>query len=279
MLKPLILLFTNGGLSVAMAATLSIGVAQSKGDFRIDGSTIVGNSTLFEGNLIETNSTRSILQMPDAHIALSPESRAKVFRDRTILERGTGVIMEADKHVIEANTLRIAPASKESVIQVEITGPSQVAVASRKGSAEIRNAAGALVASLNPGKTLAFNAQAGAPTSVTMSGQVVSRGGNYFLTDTTTNVTVQLEGSDVARYAGKDVTINGSIVSGSQPAGGASQLVHITSITRLSAGGSGVGGGVSTLTKVAVISGVSAAGTIIGLAAAGSFTGTTTVSR
>lgn len=281
MLKPLILLFTGSSLSVAMAASLSIGFVQSTGNFRIDGSTILGNSTLFEGTQVETSLARSVLQLPSAQITLSPESSAKVFHDHTILEKGTSLLKESNSHRIEAKTLRIAPVSRESIIQVEITGPSQVAIASRRGSAEVRNSAGVLVASLRPGAALSLNAQAAATTTVTMSGQVVSRNGNYFLTDTTTNVTVQLEGPDVAKFSGKQVVINGSITSGSQPAGGASQVIHVTSITNLAAGGAAPAAvsGLSALAKGAIIAGVSAAGAVVGLAAAGSFTSTTPVSR
>lgn len=281
MLKPLVLFFAGGSLSVAMAATLSIGFVQSNGDFRADGSRVVGNSTLFEGTLIETNSTRSVLNLPDAQITLSPDSRAKVFHDHTILEKGTGLLKESDRHAIEAKTLHITPVSKGSIVQVDITGPSQIAVASRRGSVEIRNSSGVLVASLHPGAALALDAQPGTATAVTMSGQIIQKNGNYFLTDTTTNVTVQLKGADVAKHVGKQVVINGSIVSGSQPATGASQVIQVVSITSLAAGGSIATptSGISVLTKAVVIGGVSAAGTIIGLAAAGSFTSPTPVSR
>lgn len=274
MLKPLVFLVTGGGLSVAMAASLSIGFVQSNGEFRVDGSTIRGNSTIFDGNLVETTSSRSVLQLSGVQITLSPDSRAKVFRDHTVLERGTSLVKESDRHVIEAETLRIAPAAKDSVIQVEITGPSQVDIAARSGSAEVRNSAGVLVASLHPGVALSFNAQAAAATAVKMSGIVTSKNGSYLLTDSTTKVTVQLDGTNLARYVGKQVQVNGSIASGSQPVVGATQVIHVASISSLATGGAATAAatGLSIAAKAAIIGGVSAGGAAAGLAAAGTFT-------
>jgi len=50
-------------LFVAMAAPLSIGFIKSTGDFRVDGSTIRQNGTVFDGNLIETTAARSVIEL------------------------------------------------------------------------------------------------------------------------------------------------------------------------------------------------------------------------
>lgn len=280
MLKPLVLLLTIASMSVATAATLSIGLVQSNGSFLADGSKIVGNGTLFEGTLIETSFARSMLSLPNAQMTLAPESRAQVFHDHIVLERGSILLKESTDHTVVAKMLHVAPLSRDSVVQVDITGPAQISVASRRGAAEILNSSGVLVASLQPGRALVMNAQPEA-TTVTLSGQVISKDGHYFLTDTTTNVTVQLEGAKVAKYAGKQVVIQGTVVTGSQAAAGASQLIQVVSIESLSAGGasSAAAGGLSGAAKAAIIGGVSAAGAVVGMAAAGTFTTTTPVSR
>ena len=267
-------------LFVAMAAPLSIGFIKSTGDFRVDGSTIRQNGTVFDGNLIETTAARSVIELASVEITLSPDSRAKVYRDHTILEKGTGVVKETGNHVIEADTLRISSSAKDTVVQVDVTSPSNITVAARSGAAEVRSASGVLVASVRPGLALAFGSQAGAATAFDMTGTEEFKDGKYFLTDDTTHVTVQMEGPDLAKFAGKCVEVTGSIIPGATPLSPASQLIAVATIKasscRTGAGpgggaGAAVGTGLSTGAKIAIIGGVAAAGTVAGLAAAGSF--------
>jgi len=263
-----------------MAAPLSIGFIKSTGDFRVDGSTIRQNSTLFEGNLIETTAARSVIELASVEITLSPDSRAKVFRDHTILEKGTGVVKDTGNHVIEADTLRISSSAKDSVVQVDITSPSNITVAARSGAAEVRSASGVLVASVFPGLALAFGSQAGATTAFDMTGVEEFKDGKYFLTDDTTHVTVQLEGPDLAKYVGKCVEVTGSIIPGATPPSPASQLIQVATIKAASCrtGAAAPSGGLSTGAKVAIIGGVAAVGTVVGLASAGTFSSGATAS-
>ena len=263
-------------LFVAMAAPLSIGFIKSTGEFRVDGSTIRQNGTLFEGNLIETTAARSVIELASVEITLSPDSRAKVYRDHTILEKGTGVVKDAGTHVIEADTLRISPLAKDSVVQVDITSPSSITVAARSGAAEVRSATGVLVASVRPGLALAFGAQAGAATAFDMTGIEELKDGKYFLTDDTTHVTVQLEGPDLAKFVGKCVEVTGSIIPGATPPSPASQLIQVATIKTTSCRkAAGWWPGLATGEKIAIIGGVAAAGAVAGLAAAGTFSSST----
>jgi hypothetical protein len=263
-------------LFVAMAAPLSIGFIKSNGDFRVDGSTIRQNSTLFDGNLIETTAARSVIELASVEITLSPDSRAKVYRDHTILEKGTGVVKDAGTHVIEADTLRISPSAKDSIVQVDITSPSSITVAARSGAAEVRSATGVLVASVRPGLALAFGAQAGAATAFDMTGIEELKDGKYFLTDDTTHVTVQLEGPDLAKFVGKCVEVTGSIIPGATPPAPASQLIQVATIKTTSCRkAAGWWPGLATGEKIAIIGGVAAAGAVAGLAAAGTFSSST----
>jgi len=263
-------------LFVAMAAPLSIGFIKSNGDFRVDGSTIRQNSTLFDGNLIETTAARSVIELASVEITLSPDSRAKVYRDHTILEKGTGVVKDAGTHVIEADTLRIFPSAKDSIVQVDITSPSSITVAARSGAAEVRSATGVLVASVRPGLALAFGSQAGAATAFDMTGIEELKDGKYFLADDTTHVTVQLEGPDLAKFVGKCVEVTGSIIPGATPPSPASQLIQVATIKTTSCRkAAGWWPGLATGEKIAIIGGVAAAGAVAGLAAAGTFSSST----
>jgi hypothetical protein len=266
------------GSLLALSAASSIGFVKSTGEFRVDGAAVRGNGTVFEGNLVETAAARSVIQLADAEITLAPESRARVYRDRTVLEKGSGFVKDGARHVIEVATLRIVPSARDSVVQIDITSPSNVTVATRGGPAEVHNSSGVLTASLLPGMALAFNPQAAAAAAVKMTGWIKLRDGVYYLTDETTNVMVQLlESPDVIKYVGVEVDVTGSSIPGSNPVGGASQLVRaitVTPVKRRKAGAAGLSGAA----KAAIIGGVAIVGVVAGLGAAGTFSGGGTLS-
>jgi len=247
------------------AASDSIGVVRSNGGFLVDGSAIRGNATLFEGNVIETTATRSVLQLGGVQITVGPESRVKVFRDH-----------------LEAGALRIAPTAKDSDLQVQTPG-KRVDIAARAGSAEVRNSAGTLVAIVSPGNALTFEPQAAASTEFKMTGALQQKDGKFLLTDCTSKVTVELVGSDLAQYAGKTVEVTGSSIPGAPAATGTSHVVRVVTIKRASAGcpaaaAAGAAGGLSKGATIAIIGGVAVGGTVGGLAAAGTFSSTPSVS-
>ena len=311
MFKHALSLLAAGSLLAVSAASPSIGFVKSGGEFRVDGSAVRGNGTVFEGALVETSSARSVIQLTGARIILSPDSLVRVYRDRTVLEKGSGLVKDVHRHVIEAATLHIAPTARDSVVQIDIMSPSHVRVAASGGAAEVRNSSGILTASLRPGMALAFEPQAAAAAAVKMTGVIESRNGAYFLTDETTRVMIQLlEGAEVSRYVGKKVDIAGSSIPGASPAGGASQLVRAVTIKpvggkgkagALAAAGAGAAGGaagggaaagaagagaaagaaagLSGAAVGAIVGGVAVGGTVGGLAASGTFSSDPSVSR
>ncbi len=276
-------LVLSGCLSIAVAGTASIGIIRSSGDFRVDGSMVRGNGTVFDGNTIETTSSRSVLQLSAVQITLGPDSRARVYRDRTVLEKGAGLLRDADNHVFEAASLRIAPSGAGSVIQVDVEGPGRIGVSARSGGALVSNSHGVLVASLGAGTALDFDAQAGASSAVRISGVVEMRGNHYFVTDAITRVTSEVEGGNLAPYVGKKADITGSLIPGATPLAGATQVVLVASAKLAAAGAAGAAGaakgaaGVAAtgahVATVAIIGGVAVGGTVAGLAVAGSFSG------
>jgi hypothetical protein len=288
MFKHLMLLIAAGLLLVASAASPSIGSVKSTGEFRVDGSAVRGNGTVFDGALVETTTARSVIQLADAQITLAPDSRVRVYRDRTVLEKGSEFVKDGARYVMEAATLRIAPCARESIVQIELTAPSRVTVVASGGAAEVRNSSGVLTANLRPGMALAFEPQAASAAAVKMTGVIESRNGAYFLTDKTTGVTVQLmEGPDVSKYVGKTVEITGSAIPDSTPAAGATQVVRVVTVNPVSndkkkaaaaAGGAAAGAGLSGAAIGAIVGGVAVAGTLGGLAAAGTFSSSPSIS-
>lgn len=292
----------SGSLLAISAATPSIGFVKSAGEFRVDGSAVRGNGTVFEGALVETSGSRSVIQLAGVQITLAPDSRVRVYHDRTVLEKGGESVKGGEGHMVEAATLRIAPFEPDSVIQIDYTAPMRVTVSATGGRAEVRNSAGVLTASVRPGVALAFEPQAAASAAAKLTGVIEVRGHQYFLTDETSKVTVQLQDSaDVVKYAGKRVLVTGSALPGSTPGAGASQVIRPVTIQLLGnlkkgagaagaaggiagaggaavPGGAAAGAGISSTAVVAIVGGVAVAGTVGGLAAVGSFDSTAPVS-
>jgi hypothetical protein len=83
-------------LSFAMAATPVIGVASSRGTFRINQSAVTGNGTILDGATLETVKTGSTVQLAgdSSKVWLGANSKGKVFRDKLVLERGSSQLIE-----------------------------------------------------------------------------------------------------------------------------------------------------------------------------------------
>jgi hypothetical protein len=258
-------LLTSGCLLFLMAVPPSIGVIRSNGDFQVDGSTVSGNATLFEGSTVQTAAAQSKIQLSSgAQIVLEPNTRAQVYKDH-----------------LEAATLRISPTDTHTVAEIVAQDSNHVSVSALKGLVDVRNGAGVLVATVRPGLALAFTAQAGgAQTATRMRGCLGMKDGHYLVTDDTTGVTVELQGPDVAKNIGHQVEITGSMIPGATPPPGASQVVQVVTVNSVGAkcnipGGAAVAtGGGHALTYV-IIGGVAVAGTLIGLGVAGTFKSST----
>ena len=293
MLKTVICLISGCCLLILAAAPLPIGTIRSNGEFRVDGAVIGDNGTLFEGSIVETASARSVLQLGKLQLTLLPMSRAKIYRGRTVLEKGSELVSGAEKHVVEAFGMRIAASTATSSVQVQIPAPGRVDVAARDGGAEVHNSSGILVASLRAGMSLAFEPQEN-PKTVKIAGTVVAANGRLFVVDITTNVTVELVGADLEKYVGKKVQISGEIVVDAKPLAPATQVVRVSSAKIAGAAGAtgraagaagGAAGAASTAVGIsgaaigAIVGGVAVSGTVIGLAAAGTFSGDSSASR
>jgi len=248
-----------------MAVPPSIGVIRSNGDFLVDGSTVSGNATLFEGSTIQTAAAQSKVQLSSGvQIVLDPNTRAQVYKDH-----------------LEAATLRISPTDAHTIAEIVAQDSNHVSISALQGLVDVRNGAGVLVATVRPGLALAFTTQAGgAATATKMKGCLVKKGDRYLLTDSTTNVTVELQGPDVAKNAGHQVEITGSMIPGITPGAPASQVVRVVTVDSVGAackvpvaGAAAAGAGLGTGAIVAIVAGVAAVATTVGLAAAGTFSG------
>ena len=277
-------------LTCLSASSASIGVATAGGSFQANSLRVTGNTTLFDGSVIETGAAASRLRLNNGtQVLLATESRAKVYQGRLVLEKGGGQLQSSALYPLEARGLRIASASPDTVARVRLTGDSQVLVAALKGSVRVSNSTGVLVASLEPGTALNFDPQAGAAGPTRASGCLLLKEGKYLLTDETTHVTLQLQGAGLEKEAGNRVEITGAVDPAAPAMAGATQLINVHAVTRKGKGCSslntaktpapvpaaGTISGASRFsgTTVAIVGGVAAAAAIGGLAATGTIFG------
>ena len=93
--------------------------------------------------------------------------------------------------------------------------------------------------------------QAGQASS-TMSGTLTTKGGQFFLTDSTTGTTVEVRAAGLQKHVGHKVTITGQVSPGSA---GSPQILTASSVSRGAAvGGKAAAAGVKAgLSKAAVV--------------------------
>jgi hypothetical protein len=212
---------------------------------------------------------------------LGSSSRGRVYRGRLVLEKGEGQLENARRYEVEARGLRILPASSTATARVSLTEANQVQVAALAGAVRVTTAGGDLVANLEPGKALNFEPQAaGAAAPFTLTGCLQKLNGRYLLKDATATVTFELKGTGLGKQVGHRVGGIGTDLTGAKPGPGASDVIQVSRVKRLSGrcpisppGGAvptaaGKAGGISGTTK-AIIAGVAIAaagtGTAVGL--------------
>ena len=280
----ILVLLVGAFLSVS-AAPDAIGIATARGGFFMDRSPVQGNTTLFDGGVLETNSHPSVVRLQDgSEMRLGSSSRGRIYRDRLVLEKGEGQIDKASNFRFEALGLRILPDSSGTKARVALLSNQRVAVSALAGTLRVTTAEGTLVARLEPGRALEFEPQvAGAAAPFSVSGCVAADGSRFVLKDTTANVSFELRGQNLEQYAGQHVQITATELKGVEPGEGATQVIQVTRIYRLagscavppsaakgSSGGAAAAktAGMSGTTKV-VIAGVAiaavAGGTVVGL--------------
>lgn len=227
MLKRLLMGVTLVGVGTALAASgPAIGVATATGSFVMDRAAVQGNGTVFDGAVIETTKvTPDVVLNNGAKFRLGTESRGKVYRDRLVLEKGAGQVTASSSFAVEASKLRLVPSGSNAVAKIEIARANFIQIAALKGSLRVETSTGLALANMAEGMALAFDTQAaGAATPMKLCGTVEKKNGGLVLTDSTTKVSVKLQGSGLDQYVGKSIAVEGN------PTGsGAQQTLQVLS--------------------------------------------------
>lgn len=272
---------------VLSAASAPIGVLTTVDSVRMDNLQVRGNGTILDGSVIETAKNTSQLNLKNGtRFDLYPNSRATVYNDRIVLDRGASQIHASNSYKVMVNTLSIVPQGSSSIIRVSRNNSKGLEVAAVTGQAEVRNATGLLLARVVPGSALDFDQQPGGAAGPSqVSGKVSKQNGHYLMTDATTKVTVELQGDNLDSTVGHCIAATGSPDPSAAPVAGATQLIHVASYQNVSCGkagaagaaaGGAAGGGLSHAAIAGIVVAVVAGGAIGGAAAAGAFSGSST---
>ncbi len=258
-LQSAIALFTSSCLVSVAASPSSVGFVVTNGQAQVDGAVVQGNSTLFQGSVVQAGVVTSDLMFPGgSSLLLQPDSTAKVYREYAVLQRGGAI--QHGAHALVADGLKVSSLSPQGAVFVDVQDKSHLKVIAQNGAAEVRNPAGVVVARLEPGKSLSLAIQASqqnstpAPSQQTATpsaagqappspgGQLTLHGilrkdhpgryGHYLLTDLATNVTYELQGSGLDDLVGASVEVTGTTFD-TAAAAGASKVMSVSDIHQM----------------------------------------------
>ena len=151
-LKSAISLFTCGCLVSMAASPSSVGFVVTNGQAQVDGTVVHGNSTLFQGSVVQAGSVTSDLMFPGgSNLLLQPDSAVKVYREYAVLQRGGAI--QRGAHALVADGLKVSSLSPQGAVFVDVQDKSHLKVTAQGGAAEVRNPAGARCRSIGAGKS------------------------------------------------------------------------------------------------------------------------------
>jgi hypothetical protein len=260
------ILFISTSCAYAANGTGSIGTVSARGDMRVDGYTVTGNGTLFDGTTVETGQASATLRLNSGtEITLSTNSHGVVYSNHLVLLQGKSQLRTSSpSFLLEAKGLHVASNGSNTLGVVGLGPAKTVDVAAVTGELRILNDAGFPLASVATGAAFSFpQAQdqqpaappAGAPLKE-IEGEMTVENGNYYVTDIDSTKYELVTGNSLKKWVGKNVAVAGFVQSSSA---GATQLM----VTAIQLNGSTKAGGGSSS------GGSSSKGVLIGVAVAG----------
>jgi Protein of unknown function (DUF5818) len=262
-------------VSYAAAGTRSIGTVSAHGDMRVDGYSVNGNATLFDGSVVETGFASATLRLgTGVEITMASDSEGTLYSERMVLQHGASELTASDPFELQARGFCITPTAPNSRGMVSLRAGNSVEVFALSGAFKVTNRHGALLASVRPGLALTFAAldsegsaaQEAGSTSFSDVGTLSYAEGHYYLSDDSGS-TFELIGKDLHAFVGDQVIISGTVANNTQ-SGGVSRVVSVNKIElNRQKGHKGRATGMSTPTKIilgtAIVAGVN--GAVIGI--------------
>jgi hypothetical protein len=199
-----------GMLSVLDAASDSIGFAYADGNYRVQGASVRGNATLFEGATIEAGDAPAKLQLnAGSRIWITPGSRVTVSSHGPMLLRGLGQLEGPAGSALGTRAVKIVASAAGTVVRVALDDSGSATVAPSRGAVDVWNAHGTRVGIVQAGKAVNFRPEANPSAEVRVSGLLRERHGEFELTDRVTGVSMRLRGAALAANAGRLVSVAG----------------------------------------------------------------------
>jgi len=269
----LAVILTSFSLAYAWGGTGSVGTVSVRGNVRLDGSTVWGNGTLFDGTAVETNAAGATLRLDNGtEIKLAVNSRGVVYRDHLVLLRGRSQLKTAGSpFAFEAGGLRLAPSRPNSLGIVSLSPTNTVDVAAVTGEFLIVDNFSSSVAHVSAGAAMSFDppqepAASQGSSATNQVGLVSFENGNYYLTARDGVKYELITGKHLQSFVNKKVIVSGFLEPPSTPSG--ATQIEVTSIklntqpsmstetkaligTAIAGGAAGIGIGVYEATKPA----------------------------
>jgi hypothetical protein len=199
--------------SYSTAETAAIGTASARGDIRVDNYLVKGNTTLFSGSLVETREASADVRLDkNTQITIAANSRATLYKDHLVLQRGKGEFASLTSFEFEANGLHVIPSKQKSRAVISLGAGNTVEVAAEDGSFLVSNDHGVPLAQVQSGTMLSFAVDAGenAMSVTDLPGTVSYENGHYYLASDE-DVKYELTGKNLNSYVGAHVVLSGML--------------------------------------------------------------------
>ena len=226
----------------ASAAAASIGTVAASGHFSVGGTTVWGNSTLFDGARIETSDASSELRLDNGvRVQLGADSRARVWADHLVLEKGVGQMGiqnagRAGAFWISAGGYAVHAAEAGSRVRVGLG--SEIEIAALAGGARVNAANGTLVASIVPGASAKIALQSAQAPTVQHTGCLLLKEGRFIQQDEDTQQVYEINGpSDLRANVGNRVLTTGRVSSAKPVIQIAMAVIDVSTVSPRSQGG------------------------------------------
>jgi hypothetical protein len=231
-------------LAYASGAATSIGTVSARGDLRVDGYSVWGNTTLFNGSAIQTGQATATLRLNSGtEITLATNSHGQIYGDHLVLLQGKGQLKASgSSFFLEADGLRVSPNEPNALGVVTLNQAKTVDVAAVAGDFRIVKTSDLSLAHVASGAAMRFQvadqaAPAPGQSSITGSeGLVSEENGGYYFTDSSNQKYELVSGKDLRHFAGKKVVVSG-FLQASPSTTGLTQIL-VTSIDINGPGGS-----------------------------------------
>jgi len=202
----------------------------------VEGSEVWGNSTLFDGVTVETGAASSDLALRNGvRVQLGKGSRARVWENRLVLERGTGQVAASTPFDVVVAGLAVRGESQGARLRVGVD--KNIQVAALAGTARVSGTMGLTLASIPAGRSMGFSMQAAQNGSITRTGCLLYKDTGYILQDDNTQEVVEVRGPDLALNTGNRVEIAGTVSTTRPTVSIATSLINAVTISTLGQGG------------------------------------------